>query len=176
MKNAASRLLHGVVVLVHNSREPNRQEWDEYLEAVVTARNAVGCDLARFRQIVFTDGGGPNPAQRKALAEILENVTNVEQLKVAIVSRNFAARGIATAFRWLGFPVRAFDPDQLVEAFASLAISSAEELAICAAAEELCTLVDGTVRSAAKLPAHRLKVRGGASDAPPPRDSARPTV
>lgn len=175
MKNAASRLLHGVVLLVHNTREPNRKEWDEYLEAVVTARDAVGSDLARFRQIVFTDGGGPNPAQRKILAEILADVTNVEQLKVAIVSRNFAARGIATAFRWLGFPVCAFDPDQLGEAFASLSISSAEEAAICAAVEELCTTVDGTIRSAAKLSAHRLKIRNGSSDAPG-RDSVTPTA
>ena len=60
MKNAASKLLHGVVLLVHNTREPNRQEWDDYLAAVVKARDAVGRDLARFRQIVFTDGGGPN--------------------------------------------------------------------------------------------------------------------
>ena len=175
MKNAASKLLHGVVLLVHNAREPNRTEWDDYLAAVVKARDAVGRDLARFRQIVFTDGGGPNPAQRKALAEILEDVTNVEQLKVAIVSRNFAARGIATAFRWLGFPVRAFDPDQLGEAFASLAISSAEEAAICTAIEDLCTMVDGSIRSASKLSAHRLKIRTGASDAPP-RDSVAPST
>jgi hypothetical protein len=175
MKNAATRLLHGVVLLVHNTREPNRKEWDDYLAAVVTARDAVGRDLARFRQIVITDGGGPNPAQRKALAEILEDVTNVDQLKVAIVSRNFAARGIATAFRWLGFPVRAFDPDQLDEAFSSLAISSAHEAAICAAIEELCSTVDGTIRSAAKLPAHRLKIRNGSSDAPG-RGSVAPTA
>lgn len=173
MKNTASRVLNGVVLVVHNTRVPDRKEWDEYLTAVATARDGMGRDFASFRQLVITDGGVPSSAQRKAFAEIVRAGENVDKLKVAIVSRNFSVRGIATALRWMGFPVRSFDPEQLAEAFACLAVSSSDAIALCTAIEELCATINGSVRSAARISAYRRKLSGGSPDVPS-RDSVAP--
>ena len=158
VKNAAFRLLGDVGLVVHNARNPNREEWDAYLAMSLAATAVVGGDLARFRQIVFTDGGGPNLAQRRASADLAKGYKNGNKVKVAVVSRSVVARGIVTAFRWLGLPLRSFDPDQLAEAFAFLAVSSAEAVAICAAVEELCATVDGSIRSAARVSAYRIAI------------------
>jgi hypothetical protein len=158
MKNAASRLVHNVGLVVHNARNPNREEWDEYLAVSLAGREAVGGDLARFKQLVFTDGGGPNGAQRKASADVARGQKNSEKLKVAVVSRSVVARGIVTAFRWVGLPLRSFTPDQLEEAFEFLALSRDEAVNVCVAVEELCSLVDGPVRSASRVEAYRLKL------------------
>ena len=175
MKNAASRVLNGVVLVVHNTREPDREEWDEYLTAVATARAGLGRDFASFRQLVITDGGVPSSAQRKAFAEVVRAGENVDKLKVAIISRSFSVRGIATALRWMGFPVRSFDPEQLAEAFACLAVSSSDAIAICTAVGELCATIDGSVRSAARISAYRRKLSSG-SPGVRSRDSVAPTA
>ena len=158
MKNAAYALLHDVVLAVHNVRNPNREEWDTYLEMMSSLREAFGGDCARFRQLIFTDGGAPNATQRKAVADIARGLKNIDKIKVVLVSRSVVARGIVTAFRWLGFPLRAFAPDELDEAFAFLAVSRAEAVDLCDAALELCATVDGPVRSASRVEAYRIKL------------------
>jgi hypothetical protein len=158
VKNAAYRLTHDVVLAVHNVRNPNREEWDAYLEMMSSVKEAFGGDCARFRQLIFTDGGAPNAAQRKAVVDIARGLTNVDQIRVVIISRSVVARGIVTAFRWLGFPLRSFAPDELDEAFAFLAVSKAEAVDLCDAAMELCATVDGPVRSASRIEAYRIKL------------------
>lgn len=155
MKNAAYRLLHDVVIAVHNVRNPNREEWDEYLKIVASLRVAFDGDCARFRQLIFTDGGAPNAMQRKAVADLARGLENRDKIRVVIVSRSVIARGIVTAFRWLGFPLGSFAPDELDQAFAFLAVSKAEAADLCAAAVELCATVDGPVRSASRVEAYR---------------------
>jgi hypothetical protein len=165
VKNAAFRLLRDVGLVVHNARNPNREEWDAYLAMSRAAADVVGGDLGKFRQIVFTDGGGPNNAQRRASADLAKECRNGDKVRVAVVSRSIVARGIVTAFRWLGLPLRAFQPEELAEAFAFLVVTDAEAVAICAAVEELCASIDGPIRSAVGVPAYRLKVSSGAPDA-----------
>jgi len=145
---------------VHNARNPSKQEWDEYLAVSQSVKDAAGEDFANFKQLIFTDGGGPNAAQRTASTEIAEGVKGAEKIKVAAVSRSIVARGIVTAFRWLGFPLRSFTPEQLVEAFAFIAVSDAEAVDICLAVGELCATIHGPVRSASWVEAYRAKLGG----------------
>lgn len=159
---------------MHNARNPNRQEWDAFLAMSRAAGEAVGGDLGKFRQIVFTDGGGPNNAQRKASADLARELANGDKVRVAVVSRSIVARGIVTAFRWLGLPLRSFQPEELAEAFAFLVVTDEEAVAICVAVEELCASIDGPIRSAAGVPAYRLKISRGAADAPSRRSIAPP--
>ncbi len=159
MKNAAFTLVHKVGICVHNARNPNKQEWDEYLAMSLAVKDAMGGDAANFKQLIFTDGGGPNAAQRTASTEIAKGGKNSHKIKVALVSRSVIARGIVTAYRWLGFPLRAFTPEQLAEAFAFLAVPDAVAMDICAAVEELSATIDGPVRSAAWVAAYRSKLR-----------------
>jgi hypothetical protein len=173
VKNAAFRLLRDVGLVVHNARNPNREEWDAYLAMSRAASEAVGGDLGKLRQIVFTDGGGPNNAQRRASADLAKEYRNGAKVRVAVVSRSIVARGIVTAFRWLGLPLRSFQPEELAEAFAFLVVTTAEAVAICEAVEELCASVDGPIRSAVGVPAYRLKLSAGSPDAMS-RDSLAP--
>ncbi|MFS8065341.1 MAG: STAS/SEC14 domain-containing protein [Byssovorax sp.] len=175
MRNLAFKVLHGVEVAVHNVRNPSREEWEAHTAMTVAIMRAAGGDLANFRQLIFTDGGGPNGAQRKASANRFRACVNGDKIKVAVVSRSTAVRGIVTAFRWLGLPMRSFEPEQLAEAFAFLAVSNAEAVDLCAAVEELCATVDGPTRSAARVPAYRIELSAGSPEAPR-HDSIAPTA
>jgi hypothetical protein len=160
MKNAAFALLHNVGICVHNARNPNKQEWDSYLAMSLAMKEAAGSDLAGFKQLIFSDGGGPNAPQRTASSDLARGVKGADQLKVAVVSRSLVVRGIVTTFRWAGLPLRSFTPEQLREAFTFLAVSDAEAMDLCAAVEELCATIDGPVRSAAWVEAYRAKLGG----------------
>lgn len=160
MKNAAFALLHNVGICVHNARNPNSQEWDSYLAMSLAMKEAAGDDLASFKQLVFSDGGGPNAAQRNASSALAKGVKAADQLKVAVVSRSMVVRGIVTTFRWAGLPLRSFAPEELAKAFAFLAVSDAETMDLCAAVEELCATMNGPVRSAAWVAAYRAKLGG----------------
>jgi hypothetical protein len=158
VKNAAYRLLHGVIIAVHNARDPNREEWDVYLDLVASLKVAFDGDCARFRQLIFTDGGIPSSVQRKAVVNLARGLQNHGKVRVVIVSRSAVARGVVTAFRWLGFPLRSCAPDELDEACAFLGISPAQALDICDATLELCATVDGPIRSASRVEEYRSKL------------------
>lgn len=158
MKNAAYRLVHDVVIAAHNLRNPTREEWDIYLEMVAGLKVKFDGDCSKFRQLIFTDGGSPTVAQRRAVVDLARGLANHGKVRVVIVSRSVIARGVVTAFRWLGFPMGSFAPDELEEAFAFLGLSTPEVIDICAAVEELGATVDGSVRSASRVEAHRLKL------------------
>lgn len=160
MKNAVFKLVHNVGICVHNARNPNKQEWDAYLEMSAAMRDAAAGDFASFKQIVFTDGGGPSMAQRTASSSLAKGRKDVDKLKVAVVSRSIVVRGIVTWFRWVGLPLRSFAPEQLAQAFAFLAISDAEAMDLCIAVEELCATMNGPVRSASWVAAYRAKLGG----------------
>lgn len=112
--------MHGVAICLHSLRNPLPEEWQAYLAVVADMRVAAGGDLSSFRQIVFADGGGPSVIERRAFSDITAKAKSCGELRVAIVSRSLAVRGIITAFRWLGVPLRSFAPDELEEAFAFL--------------------------------------------------------
>ncbi len=158
MKNASYKLVHGVVLAVNNMRNPNREEWDAYLEMVLAVKEELGGDCTKFRQLIFSDGGGPNAAQRKSVAALGRGLKDVDKIRVAIISRSVVARGIITAFRWLGFPLRSFAPDELDEAFAFFEVSKDEAVDLCDAVLEICATVDGPIRSASRVEAYRLKL------------------
>ena len=158
MKNAAYRLVHEVIIAVHNARDPRREEWDVYLDMVSSLKIAFNGDCARFRQIIFTDGGIPSSSQRKALIDIAKDLENHGKVKVALVSRSAVARGVITAFRWLGFPMLSCAPDELDRACAFLGLTPAQARDICDATLELCAEVDGPIRSASRVEAYRAKL------------------
>lgn len=158
MKNVAYRLVHEVIVTVHNTRNPRREEWDVYLDMVSGLKVAFNGDCARFRQLVFTDGGIPSSAQRKTLVDIARGLENHSKVKVVLVSRSTIARTVITAFRWLGFPMLSCAPDELDRACAFLGLTPAQARDIFDATLELCAEVDGPIRSASRVEAYRAKL------------------
>ncbi|HET9931525.1 MAG TPA: hypothetical protein VFQ35_12585 [Polyangiaceae bacterium] len=81
-------------VLLHSEATPEEARWNAYLDAI---SRALAGSVGRTHVFVATDGGGPDPAQRKALARVFEQgdaLTHVFTTSVVV-------RGIVTAFRWI---------------------------------------------------------------------------
>lgn len=81
-------------VLLHNEAVPEADRWDSYLEAI--SRSLAG-STSRTHVFVATDGGGPDPAQRKALARVFERGDALTH----VFTTDVVVRGIVTAFRWI---------------------------------------------------------------------------
>lgn len=81
-------------VLLHSASPPEGPLWGRYLEAL---SGALATSSERIHIFAATDGGGPDPAQRKDLAEVVakgDALTHVFTTDVIV-------RGIVTAFRWI---------------------------------------------------------------------------
>lgn len=100
--------------VVHTEISPSDEEWAEYLAAV--RRNEL--NLGKIRTLVFTDGGGPNSTQRKAVNDFLKG----RQTPVVLVSASPVIRGITTALNWFNPLVKSVSPEQMEEALKYLNI------------------------------------------------------
>lgn len=162
MTNVAVQLVGRVGVAVNNATSPSADDWDAYLAMAGEGMKLAG-GLARFKQLVVTDGGGPNAAQRKATMDLASRYGDPSTMKIAAVSNNIGVRGMVTAFNWVGAPIRAFSPTQLGEAFAYLGISDDDALAVCRVVTELSDKIVGGVASAQSAPdmVRSLSKRGG---------------
>ena len=98
MWNMAFTAVDRTMIAVYRDREPTDDEWTTYLEAVAEH----GLDHSRHH--IVTDGGGPNPNQRKRLNELLAGRAS----PVAVVTGSTAVRGITTALSWFNREIRAF--------------------------------------------------------------------
>jgi hypothetical protein len=148
MPNATAKLCGRVGVALNNAVSPGVEEWDAYLAMASEGMKAAG-GVARFKQLIVTDGGGPNAAQRKAVMELASRYGDPAAMKIAVVSNSVGVRGIVTAFNWLGAPLRAFSPTQLGEAFAYLNVPDDAVLELCRVISELGASVAGGVASSA---------------------------
>jgi hypothetical protein len=108
-KTAATRLVDNVVIVVHTGSAPSNDEWKTYIDTVIDGGKRFGGDLRLCRQLVLSDGGGPNSAQR-AMAQKAAEQMNGAQMPVAVVSASAFVRGIVTAFNWFNMNLKAFHP------------------------------------------------------------------
>jgi hypothetical protein len=103
-----------ICVVVHSAKAPSEDEWEEYMRAVRQNEQ----NLPRVRTIVFTDGGGPNSAQRKAINDFLRG----RQTPVVLASTSPVVRGITTALSWFNPLVKSVAPDDLEGALRHLGV------------------------------------------------------
>jgi hypothetical protein len=111
MKNMAFEVVDRLFIVVYCAN-PTDEEWRHYLEVV----ERHGID--RTMQLIFTDGGGPSPTQRKYLNDLLRGRT----VPVAVVSGSATIRGTVTALSWFNRKIRAFPPTGLRDALVYLEI------------------------------------------------------
>ena len=81
-------------VLLHSGAVPEAHRWDAYLEAIA---RSLAQSASRTHIFVATDGGGPDPAQRQALARVFEQGDALTH----VFTNDIVVRGIVTAFRWI---------------------------------------------------------------------------
>lgn len=83
-------------VVLQTADEPDRAEWDAYLDDVEAALRSKGSTVPLF---VATDGGGPNGAQRQRLARVLGGGERTAMAHV--FSTATFVRAILNAFLWI---------------------------------------------------------------------------
>lgn len=86
------RLSDDLVLLVVGKRCPTDPEWQAWLDF-----SDIG-EQRNPRVIVYSEGGGPDAAQRRALAKAMRKYPRV---KVAVLIDSVIGRGIVTALGWL---------------------------------------------------------------------------
>jgi hypothetical protein len=112
------RVVGNVHLIVVGEKNPTVADWNAYVHAVqIEERNGLNI-TAQMRTLVFSDGGGPNAAQRKLAADVL----NGRSTPVAIVTNSAIMRGVMTALRWFNPQASAFAPSELSDAMAFLQI------------------------------------------------------
>jgi hypothetical protein len=115
-----------LLIGVHNASTPTDEEWGIYLDVCVDmlARERTAGGKGKGRQLIITDGGGPNLEQRR----LAQRVAGDARLPVAVISTSRLVRFIVTALvvTRTNSLVRAFAPDQTHDAYEYLRIADRE--------------------------------------------------
>jgi hypothetical protein len=122
-----SRLVGRLLVISHEAGIPPDDEWNEAL-TMLSAH-----DLEQLRVLVFTEGGGPSPAQQARLAKVLARWSRT--LLVAVVSDNTGIRFLASALALFLKRIRTFTRTDVTGAYRYLELSHQE----CQVADQLST-------------------------------------
>jgi len=136
-----------IVCALHSKRSPSDAEWDEYLGHIQAARELARGGRGPVNAVAVTDGGAPDAAQRKRLADV---VRGWEPL-AAVVSESLLVRGVVTALAWLGMRVRFFPVNEVSAALRWAAVPEQDRDALLADIGALAKSVDGGVSTAEKL-------------------------
>jgi hypothetical protein len=98
------------LVVVHGATHPNDADWEIYLAAL--RRNITVIEA----QLIVTDGGSPNSAQRRASLEI---AVGRPVPSTAVLTSSVLARGVVAALSWfMKDRIRAFRRNEFDEACA----------------------------------------------------------
>jgi hypothetical protein len=108
----------GCIILVHSADPPSDTEWNRWLEAL----SRYLLRTSRARMLVMSQGGAPNPSQRRASDAV--TAPHHRDMKVAVVTQSTFVRGVVAAFRVLLPFYRAYAPRELEAALAYLDVPS----------------------------------------------------
>jgi hypothetical protein len=149
MKNMAAEIIGDVVLVLHNSESPDDNAWGAYIQQCMEAGRIANGDYRRIKNLVFTDGGGPNATQRQQSIDALQKFTGVKESKVAVVTNSMIARGIITVASWMNMTVKAFSPEKAEDAGRFLGIPAEQMNRFAQAIERLSTNLSGGIPKSA---------------------------
>jgi hypothetical protein len=132
MNNMGFKIVGTLHVILLGEKSPTEADWEEYLQAILTEERK-GVDATAWCTCVFSDGGGPGPGQRKAIADLLHGRPS----KVAVVTTSNALRGIMTAMSWFNPQAKAFSPQDVGAALSHLGLSHSKFDSIKVMAQDL---------------------------------------
>jgi hypothetical protein len=92
--HSSPRSKGGYIVLVHTAKSPDHAEWSAYVQEVAVLLSTARAPVHAF---VATDGGSPDAAQRRSLAEVF----NQGDALTHVFTEDAFIRGVVTAFRWI---------------------------------------------------------------------------
>ena len=105
-----------VSLWLHTAQNPPKEEFLAAIEEIA----AGSFTPAQLRNLVVTDGGAPDVAQRKLL---IERAWRKRPMKLAVVTTvldNPLKRGVATALSWLNPNIHFFRPEKFQDALAHI--------------------------------------------------------
>ena len=108
MERMGFRFLGGLHIIVVGERDPTPADWNAYVGAI-HAEEQRGLLAAQTRTLVFSDGGGPNAAQRRIAREVRDERGSPR----AIVTNRAFARAWITVKGLFTPHCRAFAPDEM---------------------------------------------------------------
>lgn len=117
MDRMGFRFLGSLRILVVGERDPAPADWNAYVEAI-QAEAERGVSVGQMRTLVFSDGGGPNAAQRKVTSDLREGRSTPQ----AIVTVSGITRAAITALRLWNPHCRAFAPSDMSAALDFLGV------------------------------------------------------
>jgi hypothetical protein len=100
-KMTSSLVNEELVVIVHSKEHPDDTEWDDYLGIVRSYLQKSG---VLPRVLVYSAGGGPQPAQRKRAVALVQGLKS----HVALITSRPFPRGVAAMASFFGINIRAF--------------------------------------------------------------------
>ena len=107
-----------LIISCQTSETPTDWEWREFLDSVAKNRAAA----TKTRILVLTDGGGPNPDQRKQLQRALSGHT----FRVAVVTDSIKVRFIVSSVALLNSAISTFSMSDIGRACEYLGLSRQE--------------------------------------------------
>lgn len=117
MDRMGFKFLGNLHIIVVGERDPAPADWNAYVGAML-AEERRGMLAGQTRTLVFSDGGGPNAAQRKIARDLRE----VRGIPLAIVTISRLSRAVVTVKRLFSPHCRAFAPDDMGSALEFLRI------------------------------------------------------
>jgi hypothetical protein len=120
MKTMSLKVIGNQLITVHGTEQVTEQEGRECLDVLK------GMDVRKIRALVFTRGGAPAPAQRKALADAYRG----RAVPTAILSDVRFIRGVATAMSWFNPSLRSFSAEAIEDALKYLDVPREEWSAV----------------------------------------------
>lgn len=109
--------INGILLCIHNASPPDPEEWAAYM---ATFRKHA--KSGKMKQLVVTEGGGPNTAMRNEINSAVKGVQNV----VSVITASAMIRGVVTALNWFNPDVKAFAPDRIKDGLVHLGVSAAD--------------------------------------------------
>jgi hypothetical protein len=87
---------HAYFVLLHTKAAPDATTWTRYVDALA---EQIARSTRTIHIFAVTDGGGPDPGQRRALAEAF--AADRRGAMTHVFTTSAFTRGIVTAFHWV---------------------------------------------------------------------------
>ncbi len=132
MDRMGFKFLGNLHIIVVGERDPAPTDWNAYVEAI-QAEARRGVDVTQMRTLVFSDGGGPNAAQRTITRDLCDGLARPR----AIVTVHRLTRAVIAALRWVDPLCRAFAPRDLGAALAFLEIPGTKQQQVLRLAGEI---------------------------------------
>jgi serine/threonine protein kinase len=124
-----------VLLALHTARAPSDDEWRGWVAMIETIANDNRFDLARTSNLVITDGGAPNTAQRTLVNTLIAQGKTLPA--VAVVTSSMIVRSMIRGFSIFNPNIAVFAPVQIAKAAEFLGLTKADVPPLIASCEKL---------------------------------------